>query len=267
MCAWFMWEAQLLPDTALYVGGGIGFFPSPLGRVIGSGGWLFLATANAIAGAAVMVLVAVLAHRLGGSAVWAAVIAFLTPLSLWTIFAGVDTLGVAFLLLAFVLYDAKLTRWALLSALVAVGVHLSLLPIVLVGVILSGQSWRRTLGVGIGVAAFAVLMLLVTPYGGVMASLHRPVSAIAVTALTLALAFLAYVPFGRRVLAGGSRARRMLAVLVAGIALGVCLQAQDRTTNMRYTLPLVMFLSAVVTCPYKGWKMTERGWINEAVEA
>lgn len=139
---------ELVPDARLYATTGLGLYPSPLGSLLGwLGGYTALVIAQALG---VGIIVGVLAYRhVRGSAVVGVVL-----LSPWLIPLGVDAIAAAALLL-------WLLKGSGVLGVVAAGLHLALLPIVVLVYLRSRGSWLLASVLGLGGVAVALL----TPYG------------------------------------------------------------------------------------------------------
>lgn len=283
---WLEDHASLEPDTGLYTQGGIGLYPSPLGRALGALGPSVFAWANVVACGLVVVLVAVLASRAGGSPALAAVVALVTPLAYWTIFSGVDCIAACLVVAAGVCalpslprggrvpghvslppsgchlsVSAGLSRWARLMRMLehlfprpraarfpgaaslalvsAAAFHLALAPA------LALEAARRSPRAAAAVALPLLLVLVVTPYGGVVGALASPLHALICGALTVAFALLPYSVAWRRLWA----LRGHLWPLVVGTGVAAFLQSDGRVTNLRYALPLALVLAAAAAVP------------------
>jgi len=249
LIAWLVLDAVLIPDTALYAQGGLGLFPSPLGRALGAFGPVGLGVATVVASFFLPYLAARIARAAGGAPVLAAGIALLTPLALWSMFVGVDALGAALLLAALASHLEHRVRWAVAFAALAVLAHLAVLPLVLVLVLVLIRSWAYRIAALAALAVFAAGVLRLTAYGGNLAALREPASIVKVGILTLGIAFLPYLVALRRLLTA-SELRPLLVALALGTALAAgYVGAQERRTNARYALPLVVLLAAVVAVP------------------
>lgn len=225
--------ATLTPDTDLYTQGGIGLFPSPLGRLLGNGGEAYLAFANSVAAVLIVLAVADFALKLGGRPTLAAAVFVLCPLSWWSMFAGVDTLAALFIVGGFV-YGRGALPW---HWLVAVGLHLAALLVVASYALTA----RRRLGLWLVAAGAAVALL--TPYRGMFGKLDPFVfsSSATVTALVFVLC-LPLLVFSGRALAATSPA-----IIGGAVASGLMASAPFET-NMRYLLPAVAVGSACCGC-------------------
>jgi len=228
---WTYLHAQLRPDFHLYVHGGTWYYPAPLGRLLGwalgADGFAMLA---AVASGALVVLVAELARRRGGSPIAAALLMALLPIGWVTFFAGVDSIALAFFLAA-LLYTGRL-RWALVA--VAVGLHLELAPLALLL-----PSWTITAAV---VAAFASVPVLlagaVSDYAPLFGRLLDPaaaLSAFAVMLLLLAAQVAVVWPWLQ------ARARVAAFAFVASAEAGL-----EHHVQVRYGLVVVAIASASV---------------------
>lgn len=249
LVGWLVLDATLIPDTELYAAGGLGLFPSPIGRALGAFGVVGLGVATVVGSAALPYLAARLATRAGGGALFAAAVAFATPLALWSMFVGVDAIGAALFLAACVAGLEHRYGWLVAFAALAVLTHLAVLPLVVLLVLVVASSWAHRL-VGLAVlAAFAGLVLAFTDYGPVVYSLDDPAAIAKVGGLTLLIAFLPYVVALRRLLSA-SDLRPLLVACALGTAFAAGLVgAAERQSNARYALPLVVLLAAVVARP------------------
>jgi len=241
--------AVLEPDTGIYAQGGLGLFPSPVGRALGAFGVVGLAVATVAASAALPWLAARIALQVGGSPTLAAVVALLTPLALWSIFVGVDALGAAFVLAGVLAHLRGRPTHAIAWAALAAATHLATLPLVVLLVLVVVPRWRERLVVVAIFAAFAALVLAVTPYGGNLAVLDHPADIAKVGVLTVLLALLPYSVATKRLLRR-TQLRPLLVALAAGTAAAAgFVGGLERQTNARYALPLVVLLAAVVAVP------------------
>lgn len=228
LVAWFTFHWDLTPDTSLYAQGGIGLYPSPVGRLLGAFGPTPLAIANSLAAMGCVLLAASIASSVGARPVAAALAAFFLPLGVWTLFNGVDALGAMFVLAA--IYFGRKSYLAI-GALT----HTSLVPTFLL-------SMRRRYWLLLG--CIIALVLLLTPYGGIT-HLH-PVSSLAAGAGTVGIILLCTLPC----LYGLYRTRQLwqpAAILLVSAFLAAAMQAgNDPThTNARYGVPFSMLLAAV----------------------
>lgn len=223
--------ATLDPDTELYAQGGVGLFPSPLGRVIGMGGIPAIALANAATNFVLVLGVARLAALHGGRPRLAALLVVVAPLGLWSIFAGMDTIAAA--LIVWSLVTARRTR--ALCELAAVLAH----PAALLVVVLARlRPSRASLLSASAACALGAIVCLATPYRAALLDLDPLVvvtSAIATAAVFAATFLLAWklrpaIP----AIAGGS--------LASGLMAGAAWE-----TNLRYLLPAVGVAAASVT--------------------
>jgi|GEM_PF-4900358 len=176
--AWTFMHARLVPDFGLYVHGGTWFYPSPLGRLLGwslgADGFAMLAAA---ASGALVVMVAELARRRGGSPIAAALLMALLPLGWVTVFAGVDSIALAFFVAA-LLYTGR-PRWALVA--VAIGLHFQLAPFALLL-----PAWTLTAAAFACFAAVPVLLAgALSDYGPLFGRLLDPVAALPAFAIML----------------------------------------------------------------------------------
>lgn len=227
--------ATLTPDTGLYAQGGVGLFPSPLGRLVGNAGVHGLAALNVVAAVAIVLLVAELAASVGGSRGFAAACFVLCPLSWWTMFAGVDTIAALCVVAGLLAVRRGSVRGFAGLAAVAVGFHMAAL-LVVVAVLLCSRYWRVALwAVVVGLAA-----LVVTPYAPLLLDVD-PFAVSSSAAVTLVV-FVLCLPV---VLASGLASLRLVPVLVGCVAASGLVASQAFETNMRYTLPAVAVGSVV----------------------
>lgn len=179
---WWTWQRfgyTMEPDFSLYTQGGLGLFPSPLGRALGALGAQPFAAASTVAAGAVVVLCALLARRLGGSASLAALLAALIPATLYLGYTGIDPIGLAVLLAAILWHSSLLGVTAAL-------LHLSLAPFALL--LLPRSTWPARFAL-VAFSGLLVACLLLTPYSDIVYGLFNPD---ALTAAALGgLAFLA----------------------------------------------------------------------------
>lgn len=220
---------ELVPDTALYAQGGVGLFPSPLGRLVGVGGVPAIVALNVVSNA-LLVLGCI---RLAGSR-WAGVVALLAPLGVWSIFAGMDTAAACALVWAASELDrGRVARSAGLGAL-AVGFHMA--AILVVGAfVLQRRSGRLVLVLG----AISVALAAATPYRSALLELD-PWLVVTGAIATAAVYLLTFAPFVLRLvpalpaIAGGA--------LASGLVAG-----HPWETNCRYMLPAVAVGAGVST--------------------
>lgn len=242
--AWRYFGAVLEPDTALYAQGGVGLFPSPLGRLVGMGGVAAVAALNVAANVVLVYAIAGVARRMGGRP-WVAVLVFAaTPLSWWTIFAGVDTAAAALIVGAFAWgYGLRHLWWFAAASLF----HLAALLVVAAYVAVLHRAaalWLLLVGVALALA---------TPYRSVVLDVNpRTVAASAI--LTALLAGLT-APFWL-----GRSAVLVLPALAGGALAAGLVSSGAIETNARYMLPAVAIGSAVLGGPYAvgplmgGWR-------------
>lgn len=149
------------PDFQLYTQGGIGLFPSPVGRLLGVLGPVPFALVSIAASGVCVWAVALAARRRGLSPRLAAVVFVCSPGSLYLAYAGIDSIGLALLLLSIA---GAWSAWTLpLSALT----HLSLAPFSLLAL---PRTLAARAAVGV-VAACTFGSLLLTPYAGILTGL------------------------------------------------------------------------------------------------
>lgn len=155
-------EALIMqPDFSLYTQGGLGLFPSPIGRLLGFAGSTTFALVSVLASGVCIIAIALAARRAGGSAALASGLFFVSPASLYLAYAGIDSIGLALLLLAF----AGVGAYWLLP--VAALTHLSLAPFALLRL---PRSLAAQAAFTVVIAA-SVAALLLTPYAGILTGL------------------------------------------------------------------------------------------------
>jgi len=228
---------DLKPDTHLYSQGGLGLFPSPLGRLFGVFGPTELAIVNALAAAGCIYLVAAIARQIGRNAKVAAAVAWILPLTTWTLFNSVDSAGALLALSAVLAVLRGRQGAAALGWTLSAFAHTSVVPAAVLAVS------RKPVVLVLGIAS--VFLLSFSPYGAI---LHFNVSVSAIVAAkTLILVLLCVLPC----LYGLYRSRLLWApaiVLLAGALASAALQAGNDPshTNCRYALPFSMLAASAV---------------------
>lgn len=230
--AYFLDGLVMHPDFELYTQGGLGFYPSPLGRALGALGPSLFAVLSSVAAGAVVVLSAARAD----SSSRATAIACSSPAVLYLLYAGIDPIGLALLLAALV------TGRPLLLVLAALA-HLSLAPFALLLLPRSTASQKAGLGV---VVAVSVGSLLLTPYAGIVYGAFR---LDALTAALMGLAAFAVIAAPSVVC---NRLDR-LTYLSAGIGAAECLVQHH--LQARYLLPAAFI---AVASPARSWARAPR---------
>lgn len=225
--ALFAWRLgwYLEPDAELYAQGGVGLFPSPLGRLVGVGGLHALGVLNVVANVLLVLAVARGAELLGGRGWVAALVFNLAPLGVWSMFVGVDAAAAAALVAAMVWGHGR-PGLRLLLLVVGVMLHPALLLVVVAYLVVIRPVpalWLTAAGMALALA---------TPYRGIVLDLDpfRVLTAAAITAAFYALTLPAFI------------ARSVLLVLpaVAGGSLAAGLVASSSLeSNCRYLLPAV----------------------------
>jgi hypothetical protein len=169
--AWALLRLRAEPDFGLYTQGGLGLFPSPLGRALGAAGAPAFALLGAAAAGLAVLFVAQLAAAHGTDPLRAALLFALLPLGWLTAAAGADSLGLAIFLGGLVLVRRGFGRRGVLAISAGVLTHAQLAPFVLV----SGVRWSRAaLLTVVPIAIVCVVSLLLTPYSGVVVQLGQP---------------------------------------------------------------------------------------------
>ncbi len=160
LLGWLIWRAAMQPDASFYAAGGLGLFPSPLGRAIGAGGLWSLALVNVVANGAVAWLIAELAGRRRANRLAALGAWLLVPESWWMLQASVDAAGVALLLLGVKLGRTR-GRMANVAAML---VHTSTIPVVIAAELLGVGSRLLRAAIVTGALASGILLLSFTDY-------------------------------------------------------------------------------------------------------
>lgn len=158
---WLTLHATWTPDFDEYTKGGIGLYPSPLGRAIGASG--ALPYLNVAACLLLPMLAAVLAKRNGGRAWLAAFGCSLAPLAWVGAWASVDMIAVCLLMVA-VYYHGHNEKTAAVFAVLATLTHWALMPFALL-IFVRKRDLRILIPVGIVLFIPAVATLLQTKYG------------------------------------------------------------------------------------------------------
>jgi hypothetical protein len=156
----------LLPDAGYYLRG-VGLYPSPVGTLLGSavgGGYTGLAILNAVAGFAILLLVALIALELGNRPLIAQGLALLMVPGEWFVSWGMDGPAVALLLAAGLLELRHHPRWALTVAALAGATHLAALPLALGAVLIAHGRRKGVVAFVLALAAAGATLALVTPY-------------------------------------------------------------------------------------------------------
>lgn len=234
----YVWLGAVLePDTELYAAGGLGLFPSPLGRLIGCGGVELLAAANAGANVLLVLGAAELARARGGRPILAALIALLAPLAAWSIFASVDTIGAACVVWALIALECgHRKRSAGLGALAA-GFHLAAILVLAALVVWRARARARLLLPP--VAAVGLVLALLTPYRAIVLEL-RPFTAASSAAATLGVFALTFLPWLLRL-------ELVLPIAAGGAIAAGLVSSSTWETNCRYMLPAVPVAAAAAS--------------------
>lgn len=227
LIAWLTVRADLDPDTSLYAQGGLGVFPSPLGRFIGLGGPWAIALVNIAANALLVLAVAAFAERIGGRGWAAALLVVVAPLSLWTIFAAMDTVAAA-LFMSGLAWGRRRTFFSL-----AVGLHLAALLVVV------AYAFGRRPWLALAALAAGGIVVLSTPYRGILLDLD-PVTVATSAVATAGIFLFTFLPFTLRLW-------EVRWVLIGGVLAAGLVSTSTWETNMRYTLPAVGLAAALAT--------------------
>lgn len=239
------------PDTSLYAQGGLGVWPSPLGRLVGVGGLPALVALNVAANALLVLGVVLLAASSSSSGAGAAerrtfagarraqaagLLVLVSPLAVWSIFVGMDTIAAAALVFGLLaLRRAHRTASKALGGLAA-GFHMAAIA-VLAFAWTDGRSGMRYRAIGsAAVALLGLALALVTPYGAALQELDldRAASSAIATAAVFGLTFLPWLP----------RLRPALPAIAGGAVCSGLMASSSWETNCRYMLPAVAIASA-----------------------
>lgn len=219
------------PDFQLYTVGGIGLFPSPIGRLLGALGPDIFAIISILASAVCVIAVALIARRCKLAPGLAATLYVISPASLYLSYAGIDAIGLALLLLSIA---GVASKWLLpLSALT----HLSLVPYVLVTLPRTLAAYATT----ITVTFTALAALLMTPYSGVIFGILHPDALQA-----MALGFLLGIGLSLPAL---FFVRRVPGIYYAALAIGVFECGVQHHLQARYLLPAAAIAATQVQAP------------------
>lgn len=233
-------DARLIPDTELYAAGGLGLYPSPLGRVLGLAGTPGLIVASSSAAAIVVVLTALVARSYGRDMFLPALLAFIVPASVWLIFPGVDAAGVC-LLLGAVLARRRAPLCALLLVL-APAVHLATAPVAL-GLAWVLLPWAVAYTYSLTLAILGATLVVATPYA---LALSLDLRSIGYGVASVALALSIALPLAYRLRRSPLRAH-VIASALGAVAAVALVQADDPGTVTRYALPVLALYAAAVS--------------------
>lgn len=215
--------ATLIPDTGLYAQGGVGLYPSPLGRLVGVGGVGALALLNVGANVVAVLAAARIAGRLGGRPWLAAAVLTVSPLGVWSIFTGVDTAAAA-LIAAGLAWGRGRFPWHWWAA---VAFHPA------AALIVASYAVAVRPRVGLWVVAAGAVAALLTPY---RAMLDVDVWVAVTGALATFGVFLLTTPL----LAIAPARSLVLPAAVGGAVAAGLMGAIAWETNCRYLLPSVV---------------------------
>lgn len=163
--SWMLLRFRAEPDFSSYTKGGIGLYPSPIGRLLGIVGPGDFAMLSAIGAGICVYLVALLAVTYGRDGWHAALYFVVLPIGWLTAAASVDAPALALFLAGALYVRRREFRSARTFTAAAMLTHLQLVPFVLVG----GVRWSRSaIATALPVAAVATVSLLLTPYAGVV---------------------------------------------------------------------------------------------------
>lgn len=218
--------------------GGVGFFPSPLGRLIGLTGITGLAIFNILA----CLLLAIAIWKLSPkTAIFSLLIWLVVPLSWWTAEVGVDALGCALLLWS--LLTTGLPRLILGS--LSVLVHLAILPLVMFWFLFGKNAPALRLAAWITCLGLGVMFLELTQYNVVGHFSIPRAGILSVEAFLLALwPFLLFTGRLRKSLYWPELA----AWTIGGVlAAGIIGASDSHHPQPRYLLPVVALACVSVT--------------------
>jgi hypothetical protein len=161
------------PDASYYVGG-VALFPSPLGTLLGTaGGYSGLAVLNAAASFVVILSIGLIARELGGQPLVAQAVALLIARGEWFNTWGMDSPGVALLLLAALFQFRGRSRWAVVFIGLAAATHLAALPLA-IGALLMHATRRSVMALVVGLTAAGTAVAYFTGYRAGFEVLHEP---------------------------------------------------------------------------------------------
>ena len=161
------------PDASYYVGG-VSLFPSPLGTLLGTaGGYSGLAVLNGAASFVVILLVGLIARELGGQPLVAQAVALLIARGEWFQTWGMDSPGVALLLMAALLQLRGRSTWAVIFIGLAAATHLATLPLAL-GALVMHATRRSVMAIAVGFAAAGAAVAYFTNYRAAFQVLQEP---------------------------------------------------------------------------------------------
>ncbi len=249
---WSEFDLRMVPDFELYTAGGVGLYPSPLGRLAGSlGPDVFAGLSIGASVALVLVIGFAVRRRRGGLAAVAGLAALaVAPASLYFNYAGIDALA----LLPFALAAAGVLP--IVFAVVAGLTHLSLAPYLVLLMPRPSQaswwSWFVLVPFGFIVAA----ALLMTPYAGILTQLvavafvSNFVLGLAAWAILSAPLFLFGRPSGRTWLAAligaaecGAQNHLQARYLLPAVVLGFVDMKRPAFSGRAFSFPLRAFRS------------------------
>jgi hypothetical protein len=259
---WVRFRGVLIPDTGEYTRGGFGFYPSPLGRVLGMGGVTVLAAINMVACFAFASGSLLIARREGRNLWIVGAIVLLAPAAWWSPYASVDCTAAALLLFAYLCRESGRVVEAVALAVMACLIHLLIVPILFVWLLY--ELGRREPAAAILLFCVSIslgLALLSTPYGGILTS-DPSNSSLGVPA------FLGLIMFGgpfvliyavvsahnspKLSISRGSGNRPLMLPATVCIIGGALACAMQRHFNMRYGLPALGFVAPLLA-PSVGW--------------
>lgn len=227
---------RLVPDTDAYLGltGGPWFYPSVLGRLIGSGGIDRMAIASTLAAGALGYFVVALAQAHGSRGWLAIALVQLSLVGWYTQAVAFDSAGALCLVLAAYLRDTRLRDSAAVAGML-------LHPASVVGY-LGWRAWSGGVAAMLSVAAVAscgLAALLLSPYAGIVSAHGAGMFMPVVGTATLGLAAV-----GLSMLAGIRFGGPGLALALWALASGLLIAAAQENIQPRYLLPAVCLLAA-----------------------
>jgi hypothetical protein len=185
---WYGYRANISPDFGLYLRGGLHLYPSPLGVALGSFlGVSGLVLLSALAAAAVPLWVS----RYSSGYVALACVTFL-PLGWITFFAAIDWIAAALFLFAWCNRGSRVGKVGLC---VACLLHFALVPVLLalavrryLSVRSSPALWGTFGLLLVPLVSASLLVLLVTPYGGIAGHFASPLRVVYYAVITAVVA-------------------------------------------------------------------------------
>jgi hypothetical protein len=243
---WVFFHARVTPDFETYTHGGLWWYPSPIGRLLGwSLGEDGFATLNAVSCGAMILLVARIARKNNSSETIASFAMLLLPVSWVIAYAGIDAFAVC-LFLGAILASGR-NRFIL--ATLSVASHFQLLPFVLFI-----PEWTITAVFFAFVGGIAITIGgALSPYSPLFARIIHPESAITALLESLAIFSVQVALFWPWI---QQRAKIAGLVMVASAECGL-----EHHVQTRYGLLIFVLASSMLIPRYSrvasglGWKL------------